>query len=186
MEFETTRKLRDHDTWGEVRRAWEAGETGASLARRYDVGLANLWRRRASEGWVRRKGPDPRPEPLEGWDRYAERQMGAFEHRRDETRLLARALAHAMQGGAMQGGALDGVPLWHAGPVLIWRAEHLGPEVAAADRDYFRKYAWADDFWDAEGRLEPLWVLDQVTLEANREAWREEVGLPPGVAEAWP
>ena len=181
MEFETTRKLRDYDTWGEVRRAWEAGETGASLARRYDVGLANLWRRRASEGWVRRKGPDPRPEPIEGWDRYARAQMEAFELRRDETRSLAKVLAAAMQGGVR-----EPVPLWHAGYVLRWRAEHLGAEVAAADREYFRKHEWADAFWDEAGRLEDLWVLDQVTLEANREAWREEVGLPPGVAEVWP
>jgi hypothetical protein len=43
-------KLRSEETWAEVRRGWERGETGASLARRYDVGLANLWRRRAAEG----------------------------------------------------------------------------------------------------------------------------------------
>lgn len=42
-----TSKIRDEDTWAEIRRGWEQGETGASLARRYDVGLANLWRRRA-------------------------------------------------------------------------------------------------------------------------------------------
>ena len=181
MEFQATRKLRDHDTWGEVRRAWEAGETGASLARRYDVGLDNLWRRRATEGWVRRKGPDPKPEPIEGWDRYARAKMEAFELKRDETRQLAEVLA-----AAMQGGPLERVPLWHAGHVLTWRAAHLGPEVAAADREYFRKHAWTDGFWDAAGRLEDLWVLDQVTLKANREAWREDAGLPPGVAEVWP
>ena len=53
------RKLRSDETWAEVRRAWEAGETAALLARRYDVGLDNLWRRRASEGWERRRGADP-------------------------------------------------------------------------------------------------------------------------------
>ena len=58
MEYED-RKYRSDETWAEVRRAWEQGETGASLAKRYDVGLANLWRRRAAEGWERRKERDP-------------------------------------------------------------------------------------------------------------------------------
>ena len=42
MPHYNTTKIRDEDTWAEVRRGWEQGETGASLARRYDVGLANL------------------------------------------------------------------------------------------------------------------------------------------------
>ncbi|MDZ4364641.1 hypothetical protein [Brevundimonas sp.] len=44
-------KIRSGHIWEEVRRAWEAGETAASVARRYDVGMDNLWRRRAKEGW---------------------------------------------------------------------------------------------------------------------------------------
>ena len=107
--------------------------------------------------------------------------MGAFRARRDETRLLAEKLAEAMQGGP-----LHEVPLWHAGFVLAWRAERLGPEMAAADRDYMRKHAWADEFWDQDGRLRHLVRLDQITLAANREAWREDEGIPLGKAEGWP
>lgn len=56
-------KIRSPETWRQVREAWEAGESGSSCARRFDVGLANLWRRRDAEGWTR-----PEPEtvaPLE-------------------------------------------------------------------------------------------------------------------------
>lgn len=175
------RKIRGDETWRAVRRAWEAGETGASLARRYDVGLANLWRRRASEGWERGRAEDPNPEPTEGWDRYAQHKQEAFELRLEETRFLAAALA-----GAMAGGGLEGVPLWHVGFVLTWRAEHLGAETAARDRDWMRRHGWAGAFWDADGRLQNMGYLDAVTLTANRAAWREDMGLPDGAAEGWP
>ena len=74
-------KIRGPETWSEIRRAWERGETAASLALRYDVGLANLWRRRAAEGWRRLRGEDPAPEPLEGWARFAVNEREAFEGR---------------------------------------------------------------------------------------------------------
>lgn len=174
-------KIRDRETWDEVRRAWERGETGASLARRYDVGLANLWRRRAAEGWERRRGPDPVPEPPEGWDRYARGRMEAFQLRRDETRAVAVKLAEAMAGGP-----LEGVPLWHAGFVLAWRAEHLGAETAARDREGAGKHGWTGRFWTTAGWMRELEVLDAITLEANRDAWRDEARLPDGRAEDWP
>ncbi len=174
-------KIRCEDTWAEVRRGWESGETGASLALRYDVGLANLWRRRAAEGWRRRRPEDPAPEPVEGWDKRARRALDAFLIRRDETRLLAVKLAEAMQGGP-----LHEVPLWHVGFVLDWRAERLGAEVAAADRDYMRKHPWTDAFWREDGGLRHLHMLDEVTLEANRAEWREDHGIPAGKAEDWP
>lgn len=177
------RKLRSEDTWDEVRRAWEAGETGASLALRYDVGLANLWRRRASEGWRRRREADPRPEPLEGWDRYARRKLDEFEVRLEETRLLAGKLAEAMTAG----GPLEGVPLWHVGYVLAWREERLGAETAKADRNWMTgRHEWARSFWRADGGLKAVGYLDAATLEANRAEWREDAGLPDGVAESWP
>jgi len=180
MAWDEERKIRSEDTWEQVRREWEAGETGASLAQRYDVGLANLWRRRASEGWRRKRAEDPLPEPVEGWERHGERKLAAFEHRREETRQLAVKLAEAMTGG----GDLEGVPLWHVSFVLTWRAERLGAEAAARDRAYMRKYAWADKFWSPEGELYPLWALDPVVLQANREEWRQDAGLPEGKA-AW-
>ena len=176
-----TRKLRSHETWRAVRRAWEDGETGASLARRFDVGLANLWRRRASEGWERGRDEDPTPEPAQGWERYALGRMETFERGLEETRLLATALAKAMAGGS-----LKGVPLWHVGFVLTWRAEHLGAETAARDRNWMGRHSWAGGVWDADGRLRNVGYLDAVTLTANRAAWREDMGLPEGAAEGWP
>ncbi|KQW82436.1 hypothetical protein [Brevundimonas sp. Root1279] len=183
LDWEVRRpKIRSDETWDEVRRAWEAGETGASLAHRYNVGLANLWRRRASEGWRRLRGEDPPPEPVEGWERHAARAMEAFELKLAETRALAETLA-----AAMQGGALAGVPLWHAGFVLAWRAERLGAEAAARDREEVTARAgWTAAFWNEAGTLRPTARLDEITLEAKRDAWREDVGLPKGAAEGWP
>lgn len=181
MYEDRTRKLRSDETWAVVRRAWEAGETGAALARRYDVGLSNLWRRRASEGWERRETEDPTPEPVEGWNRYARRKLAEFDARQKETRALAVTLAEAMAGGT-----LEGVPLWHVGFVLRWRAGQMGPEAAAQDRAYLSQYDWTGRFWNTHGRLWPLEDLDAITMEANREAWREDAGLPEGVAPEWP
>ncbi|MDP3802759.1 hypothetical protein [Brevundimonas sp.] len=175
------RKLRSDDTWRAVRRAWEAGETAASLARRYDVGLANLWRRRASEGWKRRETADPDPEPAEGWDGYARRKQFEFEYQLVETRLLATKLAEAMQGGP-----LERVSVWHLGFVLEWRADNLTPETAARDRAWAVRHGWTAAFWNETGWLHPLSYLDAVTLQANRDAWREDARLPPGTAESWP
>ena len=174
-------RYRSEEHWAEIRRAWEGGATGASLAKRYDVGLANLWRRRAEEAWERKPQPDPVPEPVEGWERFAERKRDEFEFRLTETRAVASQLAEAMAGGA-----LDGVPLWHLGFVLTWRAERLTAETAARDRDWARRHPWTQKMWNDEGRLEPLMWLDGVTLFANRAAWREDAGLPEGAAEDWP
>ena len=141
-----------------------------------------LWKRRAKENWRRDRGEDPTPEPVEGWDRFARRQLDAFELRLESERALAVALAEAMAGGT-----LDTVPLWHAGFVLAWRAEHLPPGTAAADRAWAAgKPGWVQGLWDAEGRLEPQVTIDFLMLRANREAWREDAGLPDGAAEDWP
>ena len=176
-------KIRTDETWDEIRRQWEAGETGASLARRYQVGLANLWRRRASEHWRRPERIDPKPEPVEGWDRWARARLEAFELHLAEARVLALVLAAGMQGEEPP----EGVPLWHVGFVLEWRAEHLGPEIAARDRTWLTAaHPWTADFWDEAGRLSRVGYLDMLTLMANRDGWREDVGLPPGAAEDVP
>lgn len=164
-----------------VRRGWEQGETAASLARRYDVGLANLWRRRAAEGWERRLEKDPSPEPLEGWKMYAERRLDEFEARVAETRDLAQRLLRIMQGEE-----LNEVPTWHMGYLVVFRAEHLGPESAAADRERFRDRDWAPAVWDEAGRFRPQYEIDRRLLLMHRKEWREEVGLPDGVAEDYP
>ncbi|WP_191554456.1 hypothetical protein [Brevundimonas aurantiaca] len=66
------RKIRSDAIWAEVRKAWEAGETARSVARRYDVGVHALWKRREAEGWAR---PEPKAgpvEPAEGWGAYVQ------------------------------------------------------------------------------------------------------------------
>ena len=175
------RKLRSEETWQAVRRGWEAGETAASLARRYDVGLSNLWRRRASERWKRRETADPDPEPLEGWDRHAGRKLVEFQYQLEEARLLAAKLVEAMQGGP-----LERVSIWHLGFVLAWREANLTPETAARDREWAGRYGWTSALWSETGWLHPVSYLDAVILQANRDAWREDAGLPPGAAEFWP
>lgn len=176
------KKYRSDETWAMVRRAWESGETAQSCARRFDVGMDNLWRRRAKEGWERRTPDDRPPEPVEGWGRHAERKMAEFELRRDTERAVATALAEAMAGGAM-----DGVPLWHAGFVLAWREARLPPGATAGDRAWaIGRRDWTDGFWGEDGRLLAVTWLDELTLRHNRAEWREDAGLPDGAAEDWP
>lgn len=178
-----TRKFRSWETWAAARRAWEAGETAASVARRFDVGLANLWRRRAAEGWSRREVDDPAPEPPEGWDLYAERQLQAFDRYLADVRELAQDLA-----GMMAGGPMDGAPLWHLGFLYRWRAERLGSETAARDRARAveRGQPWVEAFWDADGQLNGLAQLDYALMRLYREEWRRWAGLPEGVAPTYP
>ena len=170
------RKIRSEEVWAAVREAWEAGETARSLAKRYDVGVHGLWKRREAEGWVR---PDPKAgpvEPAEGWDAYAQKKRNGFEARLEEVRELAADLV-----AAMKGEPLDDVPMWHLSFIYHWRAEHLGPEVAAGDYQRGKDKAWAG-FWDEDGRLKSLGRMDGVMMRLNREDWREEAGLPPEAA----
>jgi transposase-like protein len=175
------RKVRDWETWQAVRRAWEAGETAASVARRFDVGLANLWRRRAAEGWERGRGPDPTPEPPQGWDRWADEQSERFLQRLADERDVARALLSGLRGET--GGDM---PLWHIGFYYAWRAAEMGAEVADADRERCREAPWASAVWDAQGRIRPQAQIDYGLMRLHREDWRREVGLPDGAAERWP
>lgn len=176
------RKIRSDETWERVRREWEAGETGASLAARYDVGLSNLWRRRAAENWVRRPEPEPVPEPVEGWENHARNKLIWFEYQLKQTRMLAETLA-----AAMTGGPIKGVPIWHLGFLLDWRAQRLGAEAMAEDRAYLEPHAWTHQFWNEDGSLRgPVDWMDAMTLHANRMEWREDHGIPEGVVEWWP
>ncbi|MBX3478362.1 MAG: hypothetical protein KF910_12180 [Brevundimonas sp.] len=174
-------KIRSEETWAEVRRCWEAGETGASVARRYDVGLANLWRRRAAEGWARDRPDDPAAEPVEGWDRYAQGRLAAWEGELEAARELALDLM-----AALAGGPLEGATAWRLGWLYRMRAQRLGPEVAAADREAARDKPWFEAFWTDEGRLRRQGRLDQATLVLWRDDWRRQAGLPQGAAERFP
>lgn len=172
------RKVVDEDTWAKVRRGWEQGETAASLAGRFQVGLANLWRRRASEGWVREPPESRTPVPLEGWEAYARERREAFETQIRNEREMAEALT-----AFMAGGPLEDAPLWHLGFLMHWRARHLGEATAQADYADNRNAPWVEAVWDAEGALRPLADIDQRLLVLSRKAWRRLVGLPDGAAE---
>jgi hypothetical protein len=50
-------------TWAEIRALNEAGESAASLARRYGAGLATIRDRKAREGWRDCDRPPPHPRP---------------------------------------------------------------------------------------------------------------------------
>ncbi len=53
MEHYHLRKYRGPEVWRRARAAYEEGQTGPEVARRYDVGLANLRKKAAREGWSR-------------------------------------------------------------------------------------------------------------------------------------
>jgi hypothetical protein len=55
MEHYRLRKYRGPETWARVRKAYVAGESAPSVARRFDVGLSNLRRRAMAEGWTRKR-----------------------------------------------------------------------------------------------------------------------------------
>ena len=97
----------------------------------------------------------------------------------------ARSVARALS-AAMVGKRPENVPLWHLPFVLHWRAEHLGVEVAAEDRERNREQDWAGAVWDVEGRMGSVQAMTLAIVRLNRAVWREPVGLPEGAAEGWP
>jgi hypothetical protein len=54
MDHFRLRKYRGPEVWARVRLAYEAGESGPSVAQRFDVGLANIRKKSRQEGWSRR------------------------------------------------------------------------------------------------------------------------------------
>jgi hypothetical protein len=53
MDHHALRKYRGPEIWARVRKAYLAGESAPSVARRFDVGLGNLRKRASAEGWTR-------------------------------------------------------------------------------------------------------------------------------------
>lgn len=175
------RRIRPEAVWAEVRKAWEGGETARSVAKRYDVGVHALWKRREAEAWKR---PDPvfgPVEPAEGWSVYAADRYREFEERLKEERDLAAALAAALVSERP-----EDVPLWHLPFVMRWRAERLGPEVAADDRARNRDQLWATALWDEEGRLGSLADMTRALARLYRDDWRRRYNLPEWAATGWP
>ena len=171
------RRIRPDAVWAEVRKAWEEGETARSVARRYDVGVPALWKRREAEGWKR---PDPQAgpvEPAEGWEAVASRRMTRFLTDLETQRELALGLLAVLEGGRP-----EDMSAWHLGFYYRWRAERLGEAVAAADRERVADQDWAEAIWDADGRLRPQWQIDLKLMRMHRDDWCHLVGLPVDVA----
>lgn len=55
MDHYRQRKYRGPETWKRVREAYATGESGPSVAMRFDVGLANLRKKAMREGWTRNR-----------------------------------------------------------------------------------------------------------------------------------
>lgn len=124
MEHHRLRKYRGPETWARVRAAYVAGEPGPSVARRFDVGLANLRRRAIQEGWTRnriamaldlkpvRGGPDDPPPAIGALD------LGSDPNARMDPR---KALAQAVRRAAWlisQGQAAEAATLLKAAEAL--------------------------------------------------------------------
>lgn len=217
MDHFRLRKYRGPEVWARVRLAYEAGESGPSVAQRFDIGLANLRKKCRLEGWSRRHqaersdrelpgdriaatfaAPDPRPEgpvdrqaalaacldhaaaamargegaaalaALKAARAFAEltEQLHDPEAEAERTATRWAAIEALCQSDAVETearklaeGMLLGTPqqTQHQTALIYhWRAEHLGPEAAAAD--YARALAdgSAKYYWDEAGVLWPL------------------------------
>lgn len=214
MDHFRLRKYRGPEVWARVRLAYEAGESGPSVAQRFDIGLANLRKKCRLEGWSRRHQAERSDRELPG-ERIAVARDLAEEGPVDRQAALAACLDHAAAAMARGEGAaalaalkaarayteltgqlrdpaaeadktearwaaiealcrceavedearklaegmLAGTPQqtqFQTAMMYHWRAEHLGPEAAAAD--YARALAdgSARYYWDEDGVLEPM------------------------------
>lgn len=111
MEHHRLRKYRGPETWKRVRAAYEAGESGPSCARRFDVGLANLRKKARREGWSRKDQADradrelPREAPAPDWSSEPEDDLDvdmAPVNRRDALDACLDHAALAMTRGESQ------------------------------------------------------------------------------------
>lgn len=251
MDHYRLRKYRGPETWARVREAYCAGEPGPSVALRFDVGLANIRKKAAREGWTRRhvaeaidlkpiRGePDRPPPPWETPEPAAPEppapgpDVAVAKGLARASAALARgdaagavALTRAAEGLARVTGhdpaaapppeALDededaareaearaqweafhreiearagelalqmladrrSSPAIHSGFALHWRAAHLGPEAAAADREAARDGGSFEMYWRPDGTLRPLDQINANMFGVFRQKVRTMAGLP--------
>lgn len=222
MDHFRLRKYRGPEVWARVRQAYEAGESGPSVAQRFDVGLANLRKKCRLEGWSRRHQAERSDRELPGERIAAAREFGddqaedgADDGPIDRQAALAACLDHAAAAMArgegqaalaalkaarayteltgqlrdpeaeaaatahrwrlveevcrleaiekeaqnMAGRMLADTPSGSAAEIAMmyhWRAEHLGPEIAARDHAKAMAEGRAEYYWDEAGVLLPL------------------------------
>ena len=170
MEHFRLRKYRGPDTWRRVKEAYVAGESGPSLARRYDVGLHNLRKKASREGWTRSAvaaeldrelPPEPGRESAAGAqaDRGAPPDPPAVRRR-----ALARADALLAEGRAAEALA------------QLKAAEALS-RLGEAEAEFNRMEAYEDD---AEAvRIKVGRIVEDRALELAQAMLAE--GVKPGV-----
>lgn len=171
MEHFRLRKYRGPDTWRRVREAYVAGESGPSLARRYDVGLANLRKKASREGWTRsavaaaldRELP---PEPEAGTDMAdgSGADPAAFDAAAVRRRALARADALLAGGRAAEALA------------QLKAAEALS-RLGEAEAEFNRMETWEEDMEAVNQRVGR--IVEDRALELAQAMLAE--GVQPGV-----
>lgn len=249
MEHHRLRKYRGPEVWARVRVAYEAGESGPSVARRFDVGLANLRKKCRREGWSRRHQAERLDRELAGERRRPDTPPGArgaepdADAPIDRRAALTACLDHAARFMARGDGAraiaalkaaevFDAVTQalnlndpndpWSGQPdpdgtragalralealrrqaeidaaadvlarrmlservddgrgldaIYHWRAENLGPEVAARDHADAVERGHAGHYFEADGRLKPR---DTIVFGEHGQPYRKRLE-PPG------
>ncbi|MDI1325767.1 MAG: hypothetical protein PSV23_03100 [Brevundimonas sp.] len=94
MDHFRLRKYRGPEVWARVRQAYEAGESGPSVAQRFDIDLANLRKKCRLEGWSRRHQAERSDRDLPGGRIAVVRDL-AEQGPVDRQAALAACLDHA-------------------------------------------------------------------------------------------
>lgn len=199
MDHFRLRKYRGPEVWARVREAYLAGEPGPQVARRFDVGLANLRKKAREEGWTRnraavvsdplilatqprRLGAEPDPEPGTAAPEAPPDPRAALD---DALRAAARLVK--------QGRGTEAAATVRAAKALAALVAELPPVVAPlTDAE---KATMAEAYWkdfqelvaEHAGQLAKQMLGDRVTMGAYMGAaalhWRA-ANLGPEVAAA--
>ncbi|MGV8930111.1 MAG: hypothetical protein ACOH1E_10180 [Brevundimonas sp.] len=136
MEHHALRKYRGPEIWARVRTAYLAGESAPSVARRFDVGLANLRKRARAEGWTRNRAAlagDLKPERAAGSAATPARACGAPV---DEIPEYPVGTREALKRAAERAAWLIAEGRGAEAMVLVRAAEALSNLVDARDLDH--------------------------------------------------
>jgi len=139
MEHHALRKYRGPEVWVRVRTSYLAGEPAPSVARRFDVGLANLRKRASAEGWTRRHSAlrdDPKPERAAATSAGpAFRSFAAADQAMDETPEYPVGTREALKRAAERAAWLIAEGRGAEAMVLVRAAEALSSLVETRELD---------------------------------------------------
>lgn len=170
MEHYRLRKYRGPEVWARVRLAYEGGESGPSIARRFDVGLSNLRKKARLEGWSRKD--------------IARKLDGALEPAREATASVPQgppvepqaAVETAMQRASSllaQGRGAEAQTLIRSAEALAKLAERAGEAAVAAAAQPSEEEAIAQYMAERDAD-----IIDQAT----KLAWAMLMDQPMGQA----